>query len=135
MAASWAGLATSGAAVEGGYNGVGQPANQWGRWELAGLVAILSLEAIEPMKPELGQSPRPSLLLVSSGFATSAELAKAALAASEAGSRLSGVVITNPDPADSTAGLLPVQPGEALQFVPPSLDGHISPELARREPN
>lgn len=39
MAASWAGLATSGAAVEGGYNGVGQPANQWGRWELAGLVA------------------------------------------------------------------------------------------------
>jgi hypothetical protein len=70
---------------------------------------------------------------VSSGFATSTELARTALAASDAGSPLAGVVIANPDPDDHTSGLVP-EASEAFGHVAPSLNGHVAPELAGRDP-
>ena len=103
--------------------------------ELAGLTAITRLEAIDPDKPEVSGSFTSTLLLVSTGFATSAELAKTALAASDAGSPLVGVVITNPDPDDTSTGLLPVDPEETMWSMQYRLNGHASPELAGKEPN
>jgi capsular polysaccharide biosynthesis protein len=101
--------------------------------ELAGLQVMVTLEVIDAGKPKVAASPATTLLVVSSGFATGAELARAALAASDSGSPLSAVVATNPDPDDSTAGLVP-EPGGFLQVAPPSFNGHVSVELAREEP-
>ena len=101
--------------------------------ELAGLTANVRLEAIDPAKPEIGPSNARTLLVVSSGFATVGALASAALAASEAGSPVSGLLVTNPDPDDSTAGLLPGE-DEPLHVALRSLNGHRAPELARTDP-
>jgi capsular polysaccharide biosynthesis protein len=100
--------------------------------ELAGLVATVRLEAVDPGRPKVNISSGTTLLLVSSGFATSAELARAALAVSDAGSPIAGVVVANPDPDDHTTGLLP-DAGEPLGRMPRSLNGHVAAELARRE--
>ena len=102
--------------------------------ELAGFVATVRLDAVDPGRPKVNISSGTTLLLVSSGFATSAELARAALAASDAGSPIAGVVVANPDPDDHTTGLLP-HAGEPLGRMPRSLNGHVAPELARREPS
>lgn len=101
--------------------------------ELSGLAITARLRAIDPEKPEVGPAPGTTvLLLVSSGFATSAELARAALAASDAGGHVAGVVVANPDPDDHTSGLLP-EVSEAVGHKAPSLNGHVAPELAGRE--
>ena len=97
--------------------------------EFSGLAANLRLRVIDRAKPEVGPSSGTTVLIVSSGFATSVELARAALAASDAGSPVTGVVVANPDPDDHTSGLLP-EVSEALQAKSPSLNGHVSPELA-----
>lgn len=102
--------------------------------EFAGLSASVRLEAVDPGKPEVGLLPGTSLLLVSSGFATSAELARVALAASDTGNPVAGVVVTNPDADDYTSGLLP-ETSKPLQVIPHRLNGHATPELARREPS
>jgi capsular polysaccharide biosynthesis protein len=126
--------------------------------ELSGLAVHVMLEAIDAASPQVGSSFATTLLIVSSGFATSADLARAALAASDAGNPLTGVVVTNPDPDDSTTGLLP-EPVEALRAVPRQsgkraainwakedespengtavtrdLDRQATPDLARGEP-
>lgn len=36
----WLGVSTTGYAAEGGYNGPGQPANDWAPWERSGLAAV-----------------------------------------------------------------------------------------------
>jgi capsular polysaccharide biosynthesis protein len=126
--------------------------------ELSGLAAHVVLEAIDAASPQVGSSFATTLLIVSSGFATSADLARAALAASDAGNPLTGVVVTNPDPDDSTTGLLP-EPVEPLLAMPRrsgrhaainwatgdvspengtavtrDLDRQVTPDLAQREP-
>jgi len=101
--------------------------------ELAGLAATVVLEAIDPAKPEIGSSFAVTLLVVSCGFATVAQLARAALAASDAGSPVTGLLVINPDPDDSTPGLLP-EHSEPLHLTLRSLNGHRAPELARRDP-
>jgi capsular polysaccharide biosynthesis protein len=129
--------------------------------ELAGLAVNVMLEAIDAASPRVGGSLATTLLVVSSGFATSADLARAALAASDAGSPITGVVVANPDPDDNSTGLLP-ETHEPVPALParsrrsaqrPAVDWatgrvgpeHVSepgrhmaeqvtPELARREP-
>jgi hypothetical protein len=100
--------------------------------ELSGLSATVRLRAIDPGKPEVRSARGATLLVVSSGFATSAELARAALAASDAGSHLAGVVLANPDIDDHTSGLLP-ELSEPLGSRAPSLNGHVTPELVGGE--
>jgi capsular polysaccharide biosynthesis protein len=101
--------------------------------ELSGFAATLRLCAVDREKPDVAPTTGATLLIVSSGFATSTELARTALAASDAGSPLAGVVIANPDPDDHTSGLLP-EASEAFGHVAPSLNGHVAPELAGRDP-
>jgi capsular polysaccharide biosynthesis protein len=100
--------------------------------ELSGLKATVKVEAIERSKPKLSPSFTTTLLVVSSGFATSVDLARAALAASDAGGPLTGVVVTNPDPDDSTTGLLSA-PGERLDAMPSGFDHPLTAELVKRE--
>jgi hypothetical protein len=52
------------------------------------------------------------------------------LAASDAGNPLTGVVITNPDPDDSTTGLLP-EPVEPLRAVPRHSGQHAAINWAK----
>jgi capsular polysaccharide biosynthesis protein len=100
--------------------------------ELSGLAATVRLCAVDRGKPDIAPTTAATFLIVSSGFATSTELARTALAASDAGSPVSGVVIANPDPDDHTSGLLPEGSG-ALDQMTPSLNGHVEPELAGRD--
>lgn len=129
--------------------------------ELAGLAVNVMLEAIDAERPQVGESFATTLLVVSSGFATSADLARAALAASDAGSPITGVVVANPDPDDSSTGLLPethepvpARPARSRRSAqrpavdwatgrvgpeheteaPRHLGEQVTPELARREP-
>lgn len=76
--------------------------------------------AVDDVKPIVPVSDGASLLAVSSGFATAETLARVALAGSEAGHALDGIVIVNPDPVDSTAGVVPLA-GETRQAVPYNL--------------
>lgn len=101
--------------------------------EMWGVGASLRLRAIDRGKPELGPASSMTLLIVSSGFATSAELARAALAATDAGRTVAGVIVANPDPDDHTSGLLP-EASDHLRPKARSLNGHGAPELAGREP-
>ncbi|HTW08224.1 MAG TPA: hypothetical protein VME46_11975, partial [Acidimicrobiales bacterium] len=100
--------------------------------ELRGLAANVLLQAIDPAKPEVSSSFATTLLVVSSGFATPTDLARVALAASEARSPLMGVVLTNPDPDDSTSGLLN-EPGEPPRVAPRGLRGPVRAEVAMRQ--
>jgi len=67
----------------------------------------ISLEAVDAAKPEVAPSFAKSLLVVSAGYASAGDLARVALAASDSGSPLLGVVVANPDPDDATSGMLP----------------------------
>lgn len=75
-------------------------------------VLMVVVDDATPSIPTLGAA---SLLAVSSGFANSETLARVALAASEAGRAIDGIVMANPDPSDTTAGVVPLQ-GEPRQL-------------------
>ncbi len=76
----------------------------------------VSLVAVDEAKPELLPAKGASLLAVSAGFATAEALARVALAVSDTGPPLEGIVVVNPDPGDSTVGATPVG-GKARQIT------------------
>ena len=75
--------------------------------EFAAVRLALLVTAVERAKPDVPAFLGGSLIVVSSGFATAEELARLALAASDSGSSVDGIVVVNPDPGDSTAGVVP----------------------------
>ena len=68
----------------------------------------LSVVAVDEVKPVVPTSEGASLLAVSSGFTNSEALARVALAISDGGQTIDGLVVVNPDPSDTTAGVVPV---------------------------
>jgi capsular polysaccharide biosynthesis protein len=68
----------------------------------------LSLMAVDEAKPELTITNGASVLAVSSGFATPEALARVALVVSDAGHPIDGIVVVNPDPEDTTVGIVPM---------------------------
>lgn len=68
----------------------------------------LSLVAVDEAKPEPPASKGTNLLAVTAGFATPEALARVALAVSDVGPPLEGIVVVNPDPGDGTVGSTPV---------------------------
>jgi capsular polysaccharide biosynthesis protein len=72
---------------------------------------VVSVVAVEPSRPELNSIVGPTILAVSSGFAVVDDLARVALASARAGLGIDGIVVVNPEPADSTTGLLPDRMG------------------------
>ena len=83
--------------------------------EFSALSLTLSIVAVDETKPALAPTAGVSVLAVSSGYATAEALARVALAASDAGHPIDGIVVINPDPADSTVGVVPMG-GEARQL-------------------
>jgi hypothetical protein len=78
------------------------------------------LVAVDDTDARASMSEGVSLLAVSAGFATAESLARVALAASETGHPLDGVVMVNADPSDSTAGVVPLE-AQLRQAVPHTL--------------
>lgn len=75
---------------------------------------VLTVEALDRADPVVHAGPATSgVLAVSAGFATVDELARAALAISEGGMTLAGILVVNPDPGDHTTGDIGMSP--ALQ--------------------
>ena len=67
---------------------------------------VVSVVAVEPLRPELSAIVGPTILSVSSGFAVIDDLARVALASTKVGLGIDGIVVVNPDPTDSTTGSL-----------------------------
>jgi capsular polysaccharide biosynthesis protein len=72
--------------------------------DVQGILITVSLVVVEPGKPVVSARGDCALLAVSSGAVTSESLAMLALAASDAGQPIEGILMVNPDPADSTTG-------------------------------
>jgi hypothetical protein len=73
------------------------------------LHARIALSTVDRRQPKFTHPVDPSitLLALSPGAATVSELARVALAAIDAGQRIDGVVVANPEPGDRTIGRLP----------------------------
>ncbi|MGO9658809.1 MAG: hypothetical protein ACLQVK_03145 [Acidimicrobiales bacterium] len=84
--------------------------------EFSAATLTVSVVAFDEAKPTIAHSPGPTVLAVSSGFASAEALAKVALAASDADNSLDGIVVVNPDPNDSTVGMAPTA-GEARELL------------------
>jgi capsular polysaccharide biosynthesis protein len=91
--------------------------------EFSGMRLTLSVIVIDAERPEFPptdatyfSAEATCFLAVSSGFATAEALARAALAASDAGSPIEAIVVVNPEPGDSTTGGV----GQAEKARPPT---------------
>lgn len=87
------------------------------------------LAVVDRRKPELAALPESSvaILAVSSGSATAEELALTAVTADDAGSRIAGIIVADPDDLDRTTGRL-LQHERAQQIpLPTRLTGVPSP--------
>ena len=68
---------------------------------------IVSVVTIDRSHPVLTSFVGPTILAVSSGFAVRDDLARVALAATQDGFDINGIMVINPDPRDSSVGLVP----------------------------
>ncbi len=93
------------------------------------------LVVLDRRDPELVDVPTDSLIVLalSAGSATADELARVAMAVDEAGGRIHGVVVTDPDNLDRSSGRL-LQPDRVQQIpLPTRLTGAPAPRSSRDE--
>lgn len=117
--ALWAALRQSdGAELRRGLD-VGEP----GHGDLNVSLVVLDREA-----PTLGAPPPTdaTLLVLSAGAATAEELARTAMAADDAGLRIDGVVVADPDDLDHTTGRITQQDRSEQLALPARLTGVTS---------
>jgi capsular polysaccharide biosynthesis protein len=78
------------------------------------------LAVVDPRRPVLSKLPTTevTVLAVSAGTATAEELAQVAVVADEAGRRITGVILADPDDLDRTTGRVFPQEGTPLSFQP-----------------
>ncbi|HXW78563.1 MAG TPA: hypothetical protein VEJ84_03640 [Acidimicrobiales bacterium] len=74
--------------------------------EFSGTELVVQLTVLDRV-PHLTPVGSPCVLAVSSGYPTAEDLARVALAVSESGNALEGVLLVNPDPDDATTGMPP----------------------------
>ncbi len=68
---------------------------------------VVQIAALDRDRPVLAPgSGGSAMLAISSGFATADDMARAALAAIDAGQPIDGIVLLNPEPGDTTTGVL-----------------------------
>jgi hypothetical protein len=84
------------------------------------VVAIVDSRTVEVAAPMRTSA---MILGVSPGVATAAQLARIAASAAATGGRVSGILITDPDPADPTTGRLPQLGRPAQTKMPTRLTG------------
>ncbi len=87
----------------------------------------VSMAVIDPDQPELHASEGSVLLAVSSGFATAEVLARLSLASADAGHVIDGVVVVNPEPSDTTTGL--VRDPDTVHLSPAHHNGSVEVAL------
>jgi capsular polysaccharide biosynthesis protein len=68
-------------------------------------LVVVAVDEGHPVPPV---SEGASLLAVSAGYSNGEALARVALAATDSGHTIAGIVVVNPDPTDSTAGVVPM---------------------------
>jgi capsular polysaccharide biosynthesis protein len=94
--------------------------------DLSAVRLALVVVAVDEGHPVPSVSEGASLLAVSSGYSNGEALARVALAATESGHTLAGVVMVNPDPTDSTAGVVPM--GGELRPLPHQNSNRTNPD-------
>lgn len=88
-----------------------------------GVTLVVLLAVLDRHNPELyldGTENAVTLLAVSAGFATAADLANVAVAADFGRHPLDGIIVVDPDPLDRTSGRL-IPPGRSPQVALPTL--------------
>jgi len=76
---------------------------------------IVEVEAVDRDRPSVvAMAARHCVVAVTAGTATGDDLARTALAVSDAGVLLDGILLVNPDPGDHTTGDLPAIPGRQV---------------------
>ena len=80
-----------------------------------GPMLVVSMVVFDGESMTLAPSNTMNLLSISPDFVTADQLARLALEAADGGSGLDGVVVVNPDPSDTTSGLIAT---DALRLVP-----------------
>ena len=84
---------------------------------------VVAVDEGHPVPPV---SAGASLLAVSAGYSNGEALARVALAATDSGHTIAGIVVVNPDPTDSTAGVVPM--GGELRPLPHHNPNRTSPD-------
>jgi hypothetical protein len=68
---------------------------------------VISILVLERSNPDWSPFAGQSILAISAGTAVADELARLALAATEGGGEIEGLMLVNPGPGDDGAGVLP----------------------------
>ena len=95
-------------------------------------VVLAVLDTQEPHLLPWAESSEATVLAVASGAATAEDLARAAVTADDAGSRIDGVVVADPDNLDRTTGRL-LQRERALQVPLPIRTTGVAPLRTSRK--
>jgi capsular polysaccharide biosynthesis protein len=97
-------------------------------WQYPGARLTLVVASVDEVMPTLPTAIRGSttVLGVSPGEVTAGQLARAAAAANDVGSRVSGVIVANPEPGDTTSGLMPGRGLSEGRRMPTLIDGRIT---------
>jgi hypothetical protein len=84
----------------------------------------VTLVVLDRRHPEVGDVPTEgrTLIALSAGSATAEDLARAAVVLDDAGLRIDGMVVANPDDLDNTSGRVP-QRQRAAVSLPSRLTG------------
>ena len=93
--------------------------------------SVVRLDGVDRLRPALNPFTDRTVLAVSSGFSTASDLAKVALATSDSGAPLSGVIVVNPDPSDSSLGFTAI-PTRLETLNPADLSSSPAPRLVKR---
>lgn len=90
-----------------------------------GTALAVVVAVVDARVPRVAETARAdvTVLGVSSGIATAVELAQVAVSAADAGRRVAGVFLADPDPADRTTGRMPQVTPRALPSMPTRLSG------------
>jgi capsular polysaccharide biosynthesis protein len=96
------------------------------RHPAAGLtVVVLGVDEKAPLLPDAIRAST-TLLGVSAGVVTAEQLAQAAMAAVDVGSRVAGILVANPEPGDDTTGLAPSRERQPQRGVPMRVNGVVT---------
>ena len=97
----------------------------------------ISLVVVDRRQPDLGDAPTTAatILSVAAATATEQELARVAVAVDDAGRRIHGVVVADPDRTDWTSGRQTMDERSRRPALPMRLTGIGSPDVTASDPN
>lgn len=97
-------------------------------WQYPGARLTVVVASVDEVMPTMPTAIRGSttVLGVSPGEVTAGQLARAAAAANDVGSRVSGMIVANPEPGDTTSGLMPGHGLADVRRMPTPVNGRIT---------